>query len=214
MKSNLAKYEAFFGRPADATLAPRGESTFSCFVHRFPKRQVGFFKRLFTPLNDVCVYMTDGMSSSDMSLPPDLQKTYPCRVELIACTEAPIVGGADNEDIVTRLLQWLAATVADRQTFVGPMQSIDLGEVMCPNSEMTGFFFGVPDGVEMQRLCRCTSAAQLVVSVIPVTSAELQIVQTSGPEALIQAFEREGVRNLFDPFRRGIAEQAMPPNGP
>lgn len=211
MRSNLAKYEAFFGRPADETLAPRGEDTSSCYVHRFPPRRVNFFKRLFTPLNDVCVYITDGMSTGDMSLPPELQGTYPSRVELIACTEAPIVGGKDNQDIVTRLLQWLAEQIARRQTFVGPVQSIDLGEIMCPGSEMTGFFFGVPDGIEMRRLCGCTSAAQLVVSVIPVTMNELQLVKTNGPEALMDAFEREGIKNLFDPFRKGI-EQGVPPD--
>lgn len=206
MKSNLAKYEAFFGRSADESLVLSGESAFSCFVHRFPQRQVGFFKRMFTPLNDLCVYMTDGMSTIEMPLPEDLQETYPSRVELIACTESPIEGAADNQDIVIRLLSWLAITVADQQTFVGPMHSMNLGEKICPNSEMTGLFFGVPDGIEMRRLCQCTSAAQLVVSAIPVTSNELQILQTAGPEALLNAFEREGIRNLFDPFRTGVAE--------
>ena len=212
MRSNVTKYEAFFGRSADETLAPRGENASSCYVHRFLPRRVNFFKRLFTPLNDVCVYITDGMSTNDMSLPPELQGTYPSRVDLIACTEAPIVGGKDSQDIVTRILQWLAEQVAQRQTFVGPMHSIDLGEIMCPGSEMTGFFFGVPDGVEMRRLCGCTAAAQLVVSVIPVTTTELQLVTTKGPEALMDAFERAGIRNLFDPFRKGIAEQDVPPN--
>ena len=110
----------------------------------------------------------------------------------------------------TRLLQWLVTAVAERRTFVGPVQTIDLGVKICPDSEMTGFFFGVPDGVDMQRLCRCTQAAQLVVSVMPVTPTELQIVEKSGPEALIGAFEREGVKNLFDPFRKGIAEPSVP----
>jgi hypothetical protein len=55
-----------------------------------------------------------------------------------------------------------------------------------------------------------------VVSVIPVTSTELQLAKARGPEALIEAFEREGVKNIFDPFRNGISgetEGGSPPQG-
>lgn len=204
MKSNLSKYAAFFGREAEEILQPDETVPDSCFVYRFPPKKVGFFKRIFTPLHDSNVYMTDGMSNFDMTIPSELQSTYPKRVELLACTKDLIVGDVDKQDIVTRLLQLLASSVFQRQTFVGPVQAIDLGRKMCPNSEMTGFFFGVPT-IEMPRLCRCTSAAELVVSVSPITAGELRLIKEKGPEALISAFEREGIPNLFDPFRKGVS---------
>ena len=69
---------------------------------------------------------------------------------------------------------------------------------------MTGFLFGVPDGVEMRRLCSCTPSAELVVSVIPVTAAEIRFAKAKGTDRLIEQFEKNGVSPIFDPFRRGV----------
>lgn len=205
MNASLSKYTAFFGRKADIVLQPDPTTPKSCYVYRFPPAQSGFLSRFFTPLRDTYVYVTDGMSLFDMVIPTELQKIYPKRIELLACTKAPITGGLDKEDIVTRLLQVLVSTIFRLNTFAGPLQTVDLGEKMCPNSEMTGFLFGVPGGIDMPRLCRCTQAAQLVVSVIPITAGELKIVKEKGPTTLVTAFEREGVENVFDPFRQAIA---------
>ena len=205
MNENLSKYAAFFGRQADIVLQPDATTPNSCYAYRFPPAQSGFLRQFFTPLRHSCVYITDGMSTFDMTIPSELQKTYPKRIELLACTKTPITGGIDNQDIVTRLLQVLTSTVFRLKTFVGPLQTVDLGEKMCPNSEMTGFFFGVADGIDMTRLCRCSQAAQLVVSVMPITPGEMKMVKEKGPATLISGFEREGVENIFDPFRNSIA---------
>jgi hypothetical protein len=204
-ESYLSRYTAFFGRNADEILRPDPGVRGSCFAYRFPPTRVGFVARLFKSLPDVCVYITDGMSKSDMTIPPELQDTYPKRIELIACTRSPITGATDKQDVVIRLLQCLAGTVVQRQVLVGPGQTCDFGEKICPNTGMSGFFFGLPDGVDMRRLCRCTPAAELVVSVTPVTPGELALARKQGPRALVSAFEREGVPNMFDPFRRGVA---------
>jgi len=203
-KSNLAKYEAFFGRQADLILPPSEKVTNSCFVYRFPPRKVGFLKRLFTPLNDVFVYITDGMSAIEMTIPEELKDAYPSRVEVLACSKSPIVGNVNGNDIIADILHWMVPEVIERDTFLGPAHAIDFGEVISQNSEMTGFFIGVPDGIEMSRLCRCTYAAQLIVSILPITPDELKLIETQGADSLLDEFERGNVPNLFDPFRFGV----------
>lgn len=69
---------------------------------------------------------------------------------------------------------------------------------------MSAFFFAVPDGVEMSRLCSCTLAAQLVVSVMPITSSERAYAVASGLEQFIELLEQRRVPNLFDPFRQAV----------
>jgi hypothetical protein len=38
-------------------------------------------KRIFTPLASDFVFMTDGMSSHAMAVPPEEQRVYPSRIE-------------------------------------------------------------------------------------------------------------------------------------
>jgi hypothetical protein len=56
----------------------------------------------------------------------------------------------------------------------------------------------------MSRLCSCAPAAQLVVSVMPITTAERNFAIKNGSEKLLALFERHRVPNLFDPFRRSV----------
>lgn len=202
--TSAGKYAAFFGRPPDLVLNPSSDDERSPFAYRFPPTDAGFIKRIFTPLHADCVFITEGMSRYEMPVPQDEQSTHPSRIELLACTRGAIIGGEDGRDIVTVLLQSLAVVPFRHALFFAPLQTCDLGERICPNSEMTGFFFAVPDGVEMGRLCRCTPSAELVVSVIPITASEIGYAKDKGSSQLVALFEEAGVPNRFDPFRKGV----------
>ncbi len=203
--NSVGKYSAFFGRQPDIVLDPIPDDPQSPSVCRFPPTKVGFLKRIFTQLPSDCVYITDGMSRQEMPVPEIERRTYPTRIELIALSTAAIVGGNDGRDVCAAILQSLAVIPFRQSIFFGPLQTCDFGERICTNSEMTGFFFAVPDGVDMDRLCRCTPAAQLVVSVIPITPKEIQYAKEKGSEQLISLFEKAAVPNVFDPYRKGVA---------
>src|SRR5882672_1041830 len=152
----LSKYEAFFGRPADFILAARPGATPAVSVGRFPAVSAGFFRRFITPVHDRFVYVTHGMSTTAMSVPPDQAGIYPASIELITYSEGAYVGGHDGKDMVSVCLQALASMPFQADMFLGPMHTAALEEPICPGSDMNAFFFAVPDGVAMSRLCSCT----------------------------------------------------------
>jgi hypothetical protein len=198
------KYAAFFGRAADVVLDANPDDPQSPSVYRFPPTRAGFLKRIFTPLASDFVFMTDGMSRHAMSVPPEEQRVYPSRIELFACTKGAPVVGPESRDVITAILQGLAVAPFTQGVFFGPLHTFDLGEPISSNSEMTGFLFAVPEGVDIARLCSCTPAAELVVSVIPVTASEIRYGKAKGPDQLIAQFEKAGVKPIFDPFRKGV----------
>ncbi len=106
--------------------------------------------------------------------------------------------------MVSLFLQALATMPFQTDMFLGPMHTAALEDPICPNSEMSAFFFAVPDGVEMSRLCSCTPAAQLVVSVMPITASERAYVVSNGPESFIGLLDQHCVPDLFDPFQRAV----------
>jgi hypothetical protein len=202
--TSLDKYEAFFGRPADFVLEARSEDTPAISVARFPLVHAGFFRRFRTPVHDRFVYITHGMSSQPMKVPPDQAKIYPAFIELIAYSEGVYAGAHDGTDLVTLCLQALATMPFHNDMFLGPMHTAALEEPIAQGSEMSAFFFAVPEGVEMSRLCSCTPAAQLVVSVIPITTSERAYAVANGPERFLGLLGEHRVPNLFNPFRHSI----------
>lgn len=204
MGPSLKKYSDFFGRNPDFIREPLGEPKDSPFVYRFPEMKAGFFKRLRVPVSDVWVFITDGMSAKEMTVPNKAEASYPSRIELVAYAEHPVIGQSDDEDIITAVLQALALLPFEKNIFFGPLLTCNFGANICLNSEMTGFFFGVPGGVNMNRLCKCTQSADLAVSVIPISAAELKFVSSKGPDELVELFDKNGVPNLFDPFRKSL----------
>ena len=204
MGPSLKKYTDFFGRKPDFIREPLVDPKDSPFVYRFPEMKVGFFKRFRVPVSDVWVFITDGMSVKEMTVPNTGEASYPSRIELVAYAKQPIIGQSDDEDIVTAVLQALSLLPFEKNAFFGPLLTCNFGEKICLNSEMTGFFFGVPGGVNMNQLCKCTQSADLVVSVIPISAAELKFVGSKGPEELVELFDKQGVPNLFDPFRKSL----------
>ena len=150
------KYTDFFGRKPDFIREPLAEPQDSPFVYRFPAIKVGFLKRFRVPVNDVWVFITDGMSLKEMTVPHTGEVSYPSRIELVAYAKQPIIGQSDDEDIISAVLQALSLLPFEKNRFFGPLLTCGFGERICLNSEMTGFFFGVPDGVNMTQLCKCT----------------------------------------------------------
>jgi len=204
MNTQLSKYEAYFGRPADFILEARTGVTPAVSVGRFPSVSAGFFRRFVTPVHDRVIYITYGMSSKPMRVPEDEKDIYPSAIELIACCKGAYVGERDGTDMVAIHLQALAAMTFETDLFFGPLHTAALEGPISPNSEMSAFFFAVPDRIDMPRLCSCTPAAQLVVSVMPITASERNFAVANGPEKLMELFEQHNVPNLFDPFRRSV----------
>jgi hypothetical protein len=137
-----------------------------------------------------------------MQIPANEASIYPARVELIAYCSGAYVGAHDGQDMVSGYLQVLAQMPFDAEIFFGPMQTAALEERICPDSEMRAFFFALPDGVRMAPLCACTPAAQLVLSVMPITPSELDFAVNRGPDQLVELFSQKNVPNFFDPFRK------------
>ncbi len=204
MDSRFSKYAAYFGRDADFTLEARADATPAISVGRFPAISPGFLRRFVTPVHDLVVYVTHGMSCKRMRVPEAEKHIYPSAIELIASCKCSYTGERDGSDMVAIILQALATLPFEMDVFLGPMHTAALEERLCPNSEMSAFFFAVPNGMNMSRLCSCTPAAQLVVSVMPITNAERDFAVANGAENLLQLFEQNTVPNLFDPFRRSV----------
>jgi Suppressor of fused protein (SUFU) len=172
MDTRFSKYASFFwGRDPDLVCEPWAGVSPAVSVVRFPPAAVGFFRRFVAPLHDRRVYITHGMSKAAMLVPAGESSVYPSRIELIAYCPGAYVGAYDGLDMVAPLLQGLAAIPFEMSSFFGPMQTASFERNICPGTDMSAFFFAVPDGVEMSRLCSCTPQAELVVSVMPITSS-------------------------------------------
>ena len=205
MDTRFSKYAAFFGRSPDFVRdPPPGAPQIS--VGRFPPISAGLFRRLFTPVRDRFVYITHGMSATPMRVPAEVARLYPAKIELIAYCREAYIGAQDGQDMVSACLQALAVVPFEMDIFFGPMHTAAMEESFGPNPEMTAFFFAVPDGVEMRRLCSCTPAAELVVSVMPITSSERAYAVERGPEPLLDLFVKQRVPNFFDPFRKSVVQ--------
>lgn len=201
MDDRFSKYESFFGRRVDYMREPQANVHPPVSVCRIPPAEVSFFRRFSTPVFDRTVYITYGMSAEPMHIPADKTHIYPARIELISYCMGGYLGAKDGQDLVSAQLVGLAAMAFGHEMFFGPMQTASLEEPMCPGTSMTAFFFAVPDGVDMKKLCSCTPAAELVVSVMPITSTERAYAVSNGIDSLLQVFEEKNVPNFFDVYR-------------
>src|ERR1700682_3840892 len=132
MATQASEYAAFFRRPADFVREPRPGATPAVSVARFPPRSAGFVRRIITPVHNRWVYITRGMSSLPMRIPPKEAALYPARIELIAYCEGAFVGAHDGQDMVSAYLQALAAMPFETEMFLGPMHTAALPEAISP----------------------------------------------------------------------------------
>ena len=179
MDPSFSKYAAFFGRAPDFVRAPAPGVSLEVSVGRFPPKPAGFFRRLFTPVNDRWVYITSGMSAKPMRVSGE--EHHAERIELLAYSLSPLVGGPDGQDMISAVLQVLACIPFDAGIFFAPGFTAQFDEPFCSNPEMRAFLFTEPAGVEMRRLCSCTPGAQLVLSVTPITVCERDHAARHGP---------------------------------
>ena len=204
MDAHFSRYAAFFGRAPDFVRTPAPDASPQVSVGRFPPKPVGFFRRLFTPVSDRWVYLTWGMSAKPMHVSGEEANTHAERIELLAYSKNPFVGTHDDQDMISAVLQVLAAIPFAAGIFFAPGFTAQFDEPFCPNSEMRAFLFTEPAGVEIARLCRCTPGAQLMLSVTPITVSERDHAAKHGPRSLIELFIKQGVNNFFDPFRKTV----------
>ena len=205
MKPDFSQYESLFGRNIDYVREPQPEVLPAIRVLRIPAVKVSWLRRFSTPVHDRTVYVTQGMSQRSMNIPAEDAQRYPARIELITYSLGVYVGAQDGQDLVSAHLQALAAMPFQNDMFFGPLQTASVQEPICPGTDMNAFFFAVPDGIDMGKLCSCTAAAELVVSVMPITSAEHSFAVKNGSLALLELFEKKKVPNLFDVKRASAA---------
>ncbi|WP_395735340.1 suppressor of fused domain protein [Prosthecobacter sp.] len=198
----VQRYAAVFWRaPAVVRESDSGLPVLACW---FPALKKSFWKGLFAEAHDMHVWITAGLSSYQMAVPPDLQSGCQRRIELMALAENAIAGGESGDlDICTFILQLIACHVIEQKIFVDVGHTLNFGEPMSSNSEMTGVLFALPFDIDLKRVSRC-SQAKVILSVMPLTAAELAYARKEGTEALIDRFEDAGVAAMFDVFRPSV----------
>jgi len=202
MDANFSKYAAYFGRTPDFVRPPVAGANPQVSVGRFPPRPVGFLRQFFVPCSKVWVYVTRGMSASEMRVSGE--EKHAARIELLAFSNTLFSGAHDGQDMISAVLQVLAVVPFEAGIFFAPGFTVANEEPFCSNPEMRAFLFTEPAGVEMRRLCACTPGAKLVLSVTPITLSEREYAVKHGPRGLIELFIKQGVTNLFDPFRKAV----------
>ena len=205
MQSDFAKHESLFGRKIDYIRAPLPGVLPAISVLRLPAVEVSWVRRFSTPVHDRTVYITNGMSTMGMKVPAEEAQRYPQRIELIAYSPDVYIGAENGQDLVSVHLQALAVMPFQNGLFFGPLQTASVEEPICPGTDMIAFFFAVPDRIDMVKLCACTPAAQLIVSVMPITSAEHDYAVTNGASALLELFQKKNIPNMFDVRRTSAA---------
>ena len=193
-------YTAVFRRAPDIVFHQTHEEAPRIDVYRFPPT-----RRFWAPARDVYVYATAGMSAEAQ---PNASGTpaEPSHVEMTAFV--PRRQGATREggqDPVARVLHDLAHAPFRRDLFLGPLHTVDMGQPLAPGSPMTGFFFAVTPGVDQDALCRAAGRADLFIQAVPVSTAEMHLAVTRGPEALLDLLDHGGVPPYFDLRRESLA---------
>lgn len=198
----VQRYAAVFGRaPAVIRDSVAGHSILACC---FPALARSFWKGLFAEAHDVHVWITAGLSGHKIEKSSEGDVLPSVAFELMAMAEHAVGGGETGvEDVITVILQMIAGYIIEQGVVVEIGHTLDFREPMSANTEMTGVFFLPPDGIDMKRLIKCSSAEE-ILGVMPLTAAELEFARTDGVGALIDKFEEAGVSSFFDVFRKSV----------
>ena len=153
--------------------------------------------------HDRTVSVTAGLSAYRMPVPSDQNQTsrIPDRIELIAFSSVPIVGGqSGSEDVLSAVLQMIGDYIINQKLAVGVGHTLDFGEPLASNVAMTAILFSLPQGVDSKRIERCSEAMQLL-NIVPITAKELEYCRQSGVIALLDRFDEVQIPPVFDCFR-------------
>jgi Suppressor of fused protein (SUFU) len=194
-------YSAVLGRAPYLVIEPQLKN--NIWVAFFPKIDAGFFKRLMAEGCDQNIYVSAGLSNYQMKPPVDLPYKPQLHIELIAQTAGQITGGeSGKEDVVSYILQMVANYIIDNSIFIEPGHTFDFGEKITTNSEMSGYLFAVPEGLNIKRICKANTKCETLVGLVPLSRKELEFARSKGVKELIDEFQSKGVPPLFDPFRK------------
>ncbi|WP_144126626.1 suppressor of fused domain protein [Catellatospora sichuanensis] len=177
--------------------------------HEFASDLVNLHVYLVEPTPDRPYYtlVTSGMSELPMAV-PDGHSPY---AELMISLPAdwPLSAGNFRDDAVSwplGLLKMAARLPHEYRSWLGPWHSIPNGQPAEPYAP------GVPfAGVLIAPMIRCADEAHTIVTaggkeisllaLVPLHPAEMDLKVTSGTDALLDAFSRVDVSELFDPKR-------------
>lgn len=79
-----------------------------------------------------------------------------------------------------------------------------MGESLTPDATTSGFFFALPDYPGIDELTALTPGADLILTVVPLTPAELALAREEGSDVLVARLEAAGTPPRFDLFRPSL----------
>ena len=185
----VLKVQTVWGRTVDVAYAQSNDEEPSVHVLRFAPTW-----KPWASARSHFVYVTTGMSESDMPGPSDSDR--PRRVEL--CAYADREQSDDGRDLVVWALHSIAHSPWRNNLSLAPLDTFSWGGPLIHGSDMAAFFFAVPDGVDVGRLCLALRSPDLVLQVVPISEPERQLALRDGSEALLDRLEKSGVPPHFD----------------
>lgn len=199
-----ARYEDFFGRAPDVVLDPIPEAEPPVAVYRFPPVSGGWWRRWRRPASDQFVSITFGMATREMAVPLAERDVTPSRIELLAHAGHAYTVAGSREDPVSRILRGLAVLPFTEGLHLGPGDTLDMGEPLATNATTSGYFFAVPDYPGIDRLTALTPGATMILTVVPLSAAELDLARDRGSDVLVARLEAAGIPPHFDLYRPSL----------
>lgn len=160
-----------------------------------------------TPDRPYHTLVTFGMSDLPMAVPDGYSPYAELMISLPA--DWPLKGEAFRDEAAywpLRLLKTAARLPHEYRTWLGHWHSIPNGDPAQPYAPGTPFA-----GVLIAPMLRCADEARTIVTpsgkeisllaLVPLHPAELALKRASGTDALLAAFSRIGVSEVFDPAR-------------
>lgn len=196
----LEKYAAVFGRSPAFVRRPENGGHVSAAM--FPPLKRSFWRGLMSEAHDVSVAITYGLSDHTLPVPSEVSKETSDRIELIAFSTVPIGGGpSGSEDIPSAILQMIGDYIIDQKLVVDVGHTLDFQQPLATNVEMSAVLFALPFGIDAKRVMKCSRARE-ILNIVPITSAELQLVRENDVGVLLDRFEASGIEAVFDCFRK------------
>ena len=188
-------YRRFWGR----RIAGRYRSAAS----EIPRVDVYAFRptwKPWAPARPYYVYMTAGLS--DTPMPDTTSGAGFSRTELSCYATNPSGFGAPQQDEIAKWLHALPQILLNESLRISPGDTLNIGQPLAPDSEMSAFYFGFTPFVDQDALRRATIHADAVAHLIPISEAERSLAERGGSLALPEAFQRAAVPPVFDLNRR------------
>ncbi|WP_446214993.1 suppressor of fused domain protein [Micromonospora sp. IBHARD004] len=162
-----------------------------------------------TPARPFHTLVTSGMSDLPMAVPPAAGVSPYAELMLCLPPDWPLTAEAFRDDSAywpIRLLKTVARLPHEYHTWIGEWHSVPNGDPAEPYAPDTPFV-----GVAVTPMLRCAPDARVVttgagkeislLALVPLHPAEVRLKLAEGTDALLEAFDRVAVSELFDPAR-------------